>query len=110
MYFKSLLVEYRFRIVTILATGKQMTERKKPKIEAARVTVIDGRRKIQRENKKEKKKWYCTERDKDIGRDNGKGRDKGKGIETKATVETTAKVKEKVKVDTKETEETTETL
>ena len=30
-----------------------MTERKKPKIEAARVTVIDGRRKIQRENKKE---------------------------------------------------------
>ena len=29
-----------------------MTERKKPKIEAARVTVIDGRRKIQREKKK----------------------------------------------------------
>ena len=89
-----------------------MTERKKPKIEAARVTVIDGRRKIQRENKKEKGKWYCTERDKDIGRDNGKGRDKGKGtgIETNATVETTAKVKEKVKVDTKETEETTVTL
>ena len=52
MYFNSLLVEYRFRIVTILATGKQMTERKKPKIEAARVTVIDSRRKIQRENKK----------------------------------------------------------